>query len=300
MWAEVPDSLFAISVLLDELESLRECSCAKSIANLVLLPMTCRLYIDEVGNGDLNGAADDPNIRYLSLTGIIMKTAAHDRRLQPAIDALKAVHLGDIGDNPRILHRREIMRSEGCFSPLKDDEARGRFNEDLLRIMRDQPYLAITVTIDKKQHLETYETWRFDPYHYCMTCLVERYVRWLARNELRGDVIAEARFKKVDKKLKASFDRLYRLGSPQMGAAQFQSRLTSKNLGLFPKKSNVAALQLADLLAHPSARYMRRARDGEDQPEDFGNEVVKILLAAKYARNPKTKVIDGWGTKWLP
>lgn len=262
--------------------------------------MTCRLYIDEVGNGDLDGAAEDPNVRYLSLTGVIMKTAAHDRRLQPAIEKLKAVHLEDIGDNPRILHRREIMRAEGCFRPLRDMEKRALFNADLLRMMADQPYLTITVIIDKRQHLETYEVWRFDPYHYCMTCLVERYVRWMARNNLHGDVVAEARFKKVDKKLKASFDRLYRLGSPQMSPGQMQARLTSKNLGLFPKKANVAALQLADLLAHPSARYMRRARAGEEQPNDFGNEVVKILLDAKYARNPWTKIIEGWGTKWLP
>ena len=262
--------------------------------------MTCRLYIDEVGNGDLNGAADDPNIRYLSLTGIIMKTAAHDRRLQPAIEDLKAVHLEDIGDNPRILHRREIMRAEGCFRPLREAEARQAFNADLLCIMRDQPYLAITVTIDKRRHLETYQVWRFDPYHYCMTCLVERYVLWLNRNNLRGDVIAEARFKKVDKKLKASFDRLYRLGSPQVSAALMQARLKSHDLGLFPKRANVAGLQVCDLLAHPSCRSMRKERDGEEQPADFGTEVANILINAKYARNPWTRVIDGWGTKWLP
>lgn len=55
--------------------------------------MQCRLFIDEVGNGDLHGAAYDPNVRYLSLTGIIMKLSAHDRMLQPAIDRLKAEHL---------------------------------------------------------------------------------------------------------------------------------------------------------------------------------------------------------------
>jgi hypothetical protein len=180
--------------------------------------MACRLYIDEVGNGDLDGAAADPNVRYLSLTGIIMKRGAHERRLQPAIDKLKAVHCEDIGDKPRILHRREIMRAEGCFRPLRTPEKRQLFNEDVLRIISDQPYLTITVLIDKKQHLEQYERWRFDPYHYCMTCLVERYTRWLTRIGLAGDVIAEARFKKVDKKLKASFNRLYRLGSDHMSS----------------------------------------------------------------------------------
>jgi hypothetical protein len=262
--------------------------------------MTCRLYIDEVGNGDLQGAAEDPNVRYLSLTGIIMKRAAHEKRLQPAIETLKAVHLEDIGDKPRILHRREIMRSEGCFRPLADDGNRDLFNEDVLKIIADQPYLALTVSIDKKQHLETYERWRFDPYHYCMTCLVERYARWLTRNRLTGDVIAEARFKKVDKKLKASFNRLYRLGSDHMSPAAIQTPLLSSELGLFPKKANVAGLQLCDLLAYPSSRHMRKQRIGEEPPNDFGTRIVGILVKAKYARNPWTRVIDGWGTKWLP
>jgi hypothetical protein len=262
--------------------------------------MTCRLYIDEVGNGDLDGAAEDPNIRYLSLTGIIMKRGPHDQRLQPAIENLKAVHLEDIGDKPCILHRREIMRAEGCFKPLADPENRERFNADVLKMLADQPYLAITVVIDKKQHLETYEVWRFDPYHYCMTCLVERYARWMTRNGLKGDVIAEARFKKVDKKLKASFNRLYRLGSDHMSAAAIQAPLLSSELGLFPKKANVAGLQLCDLIAHPSARYIRKQRAGEEPPQDFGTKVANILVQAKYARNPWTRAIDGWGTKWLP
>lgn len=192
------------------------------------------------------------------------------------------------------------MRAEGCFRPLRDPAKRQLFNDGVLRIIGDQPYLAITVLIDKKQHLEQYERWRFDPYHYCMTCLVERYTRWMTRLGLTGDVIAEARFKKVDKKLKASFSRLYRLGSDHMSAAAIQAPLLSSELGLFPKKANIAGLQLCDLLAHPSARHMRKQRAGEDQPQDFGTQVAAILVKAKYARNPKTRVIDGWGTKWLP
>src|SRR4051794_20988562 len=59
----------------------RGASC--SMAYFVLLPMTCRLFVDEVGNGDLNGAATDPNIRYLSLTGIITKQRTHAAVIQP-------------------------------------------------------------------------------------------------------------------------------------------------------------------------------------------------------------------------
>ena len=262
--------------------------------------MSCRLFIDEVGNGDLYGAANDPNVRYLSLTGIIMKVRPHDRRLQPAIDQLKAVHIGDNGQNPVILHRREIVRREGPFAVLRDEGRQAAFNRDLLQIIDSQPFLVMTVVIDKKEHLDRYQVWRFDPYHYCLQCLVERYVNWLRRHGLKGDVVIEARFKKADKKLKASFQQLWERGTGPLTPTVIQKHLISKEIGLIPKSANVAGLQMCDLLAHPSAREMRRERDGLEPYHDFGNEIVRLLIEKKYARNPRTKAIEGWGTKWLP
>lgn len=229
-----------------------------------------------------------------------MKSAAHARRLQPAITTLKAVHFGDIGDKTIILHRREIVRREGCFSVLRDDSARARFDADLLALIDEQPFQAITVAIDKREHLERYRVWRFDPYHYCLACLVERYVQWMDRHNLRGDVVVEARFKKVDKKLKASFSKLYQEGTDQVPARVMQARLLSQEIGLFRKAADVAGLQLCDLLAHPSFRDMRKKREDEERPADFGTKVADILLEKKYARNPRSRRIDGWGTKWLP
>jgi hypothetical protein len=262
--------------------------------------MTCRLFIDEVGNADLKGAAQDPNVRYLSLTGIVMKVAAHARRLQPAIEGLQRVCSGDIGDKSVILHRRDIVRQQGCFATLRDAAVRSRFDAALLDIIEEQPFQVITVTIDKKEHLERYRAWRFDPYHYCLQCLVERYVQWMDRHDLLGDVVIEARFKKVDKKLKASFSRLWHEGSDKVPATLMQKRLVSKDIGMFPKTANIAGLQLCDLIAHPSFRHMRRLRDEDDELDDFGAKIVEILIRKKYARNPRSGRIDGWGTKWLP
>lgn len=270
------------------------------VHDLILFLMTCRLYIDEVGNGDLLGAAHDPNVRYLSLTGLIMKVRAHDSRLQPALEKLKAEYVGDNGGKPVILHRREIVRREGPFAVLRNDEKREGFNRTLLEIIDDQPFLVMTVVIDKKEHLDRYQAWRFDPYHYCLQCLVERYVNWLRRNDLTGDVIIEARFKKADKKLKASFLRLWERGTGTIAPAVVQKHLQSREIGLIPKVANVAGLQICDLIAHPSAREMRRERDGLDPYADFGAEIVRLLREKKYARNPRTMAIEGWGTKWLP
>jgi hypothetical protein len=271
-----------------------------SIACFRLLLMLCRLYVDEVGNGDLKAAATDPNLRYLSLTGILTNTMLHDSAIQPEIDQLKIDLFGHKDDLPVILHRREIVRREGPFSVLRDPGVDKMFRFRLLHAVRSMPYLAITVTIDKKEHLDRYQVWRFDPYHYCLQCLVERYVLWLNRHDVTGDVVIETRFRKVDKKLKASFQRIYNDGTEYVRKDVAQRRLTSHEIKLKSKKTNCAGLQLCDMIAHPSFRAMRREREKLPRLNDLGYEIVDILEDRKYARNPTTKQIDGWGRKWLP
>jgi hypothetical protein len=116
----------------------------------------------------------------------------------------------------------------------------------------------------------------------------------------KGDVMVEARFAKADKKLKASFERIYKHGTENVSAPAFQAVLLSKDIQMKPKSANVAGLQIADLIAHPSARSMRFERDGIAVPDDFGGKIVDILLTRRYRRHPKTHKINGFGRKWLP
>lgn len=262
--------------------------------------MTLRLYIDEVGNADLASASTDPNVRYLALTGVYTTREWHDRIISSALDRAKAFLPPPSTGGPLVLHRREILRREGPFASLRDPDIGSRFDATILELLRSAPYLAITVQIDKKAHWETYGAWHFDPYHYCLRCLIERYVLYLRRHEKRGDVAIEPRFKKADKKLKASFQRIYETGTENIPGRVVQAHLISKDIQFFAKKSNVAGLQIADLLAHPSARHMRFAKNGEAMPNDFGAQIAQILVDRRYARNPQTHQIDGWGTKWLP
>ena len=118
-----------------------------------------------------------------------------------------------------------------------------------------------------------------------------------------SEVVAEngqSQDKKSDKKLKASYELIYRQGTENIPSRIIQERLLSKDLVFEPKSSNVAGLQLADIVAHPSARQMRFNRDGIPEPEDFGAKIASLLTKAKYARNHKTHVIEGYGLKWLP
>jgi len=262
--------------------------------------MVMRLYIDEVGNSDLKGASADPNVRYLALTGVMTRCDLHDRRLTPALENLKRHFPTTASAPPLNFHRRDIMRREGPFAALRDPAVLERFNDELADFVKVQPYLVTTVQIDKKQHMDLYGVWQYDPYHYCLRCLIERYVLYLNRHDLQGDVVIEPRFKKADKRLKTSFERIYNHGTEHLPPEVIQRRLLSKDIGFFDKRANVAGLQLADLLAHPSARHMRFERDGVDPPSDYGARLADILVGWKYARHPRTLKVKGWGTKWLP
>lgn len=265
------------------------------------LPATCRLFVDEVGNSDLRGSSTDENVRYLSLTGIVTKIAAHDRLFQPKLDELKSQHFGLTAGSQVILHRREILRGENAFSCLQDEHRRSKFDRDIQKLLEDLPYIVITVVIDKKEHLERYSLWHFDPYHYCLCCIVERYVLWLRRHGLRGDVAIEPRFKKADKRIKASFNLIYESGTDHIPGDVVRAHLTSHEIKFMPKSQNVAGMQICDLLAHPSFRSMKFERLGRSDPNDFGTSIANMLIKSKYSRNPKDhSKIAGWGRKWLP
>ncbi|MGC8826193.1 MAG: hypothetical protein ACP5TV_04215 [Anaerolineae bacterium] len=108
-------------------------------------------------------ALDDPAKRYLGLTGCIVETEVYRTSFQPALEALKQKDFPHNPDDPIILHRNDIINRRGAFWRLRDNDARCRFNENLLQFLEQQNYLLITVVIDKKTHIERYGTRRSTP-----------------------------------------------------------------------------------------------------------------------------------------
>jgi hypothetical protein len=260
--------------------------------------MKYRLYIDEVGNPDL-GASADPNHRYLSLTGVILDLAYVDDTVFPALEALKRTFFGSHPDDPIVLHRKELVNKKPPFEVLQDPAAEAAFNRELLALFQTWEYTVLTVVIDKLEHQQRYRTWRFDPYHYGLTVMVERYILWLRQRAVQGDVMSESRGGKEDRRLKDSFERVCQEGSDFVPPDQFQAHLTSRQLKVKSKANNIAGLQLADLMAHASFRATLARREGHPLAANFGGQIAAILEASKYHRNA-AGVIEGWGRKWLP
>ncbi len=256
------------------------------------------MYIDEVGNSDL-GASQDPNHRYLSLTGVILELGYVDSVVFPALENLKRKYFGSHPDEPIIFHRKELVNKNFPFQALRDSAVEQEFNHEFLSLLRKLEFVAITAVIDKLEHQQRYQVWRFDPYHYGLTILVERYVLWLKRRNVFGDVMAESRGGKADRRLKDSFERVYSRGSDFVTAEEFAQCLTSRELKTKPKANNIAGLQLADLIAYPSFRASLASHHHTSLPANFGAKIAEILETNKYDRSPAREV-DGWGRKWLP
>jgi hypothetical protein len=244
------------------------------------------MYIDEVGNSDL-GSSDDPNHKYLSLTGVIIDQDYCAQIVHPQLEDLKRRYFSHHPDEPVVFHRKEMVNAQGPFSALQEEQIRDQFNTELLNLLAEWNYIVITVCIDKKRHKDTYTTWRFDPYHYSLTVLIERYVFFLNQTNTVGDIMAESRGGKEDRRLKDSFNKLWENGTEFVESEQFQRRLTSRQLKVKNKTNNIAGLQIADLIAHPSRNEIMWDERLITILAPFGKKITRILQSKYYRRNER-------------
>lgn len=219
----------------------------------------------------------------------------------PEVQRIKAEILELDPDEVVPLHRKEIMNKVHPFHRLRDPAKETAFNAAILKLLMDLDFTAITVVIDKQAHLAKYKKWAYDPYHYCLETLFERYCLTLNRRGGQGDIVSEARGKREDERLAKAYEDLY--NNPGRIYRAVKDRcLTSKHLKISKKSQNIVGLQIADMIAHPSAMYVRRLFNNEPQLTGFGAQIVNILRERKYDRKKVLGFtrVRGIGLKWLP
>lgn len=265
-----------------------------------------RLFIDEVGHHNL-ATANDPAERYLCLVGVILDL---EYSMTEFSDAVNAIKLEIFGTRDVVLHRRELIdKKPAPYDKLSDPAVKERFDSLLLRLIENSRYTVISIFIDKQRHLEKYDAWHFEPYHYCLTAMLERYVWWLDEEDAVGDVMAEGRSRKQDMKLEAAYKYVYSNGTGFDGPEKkvfvskelIQKRLTAKEIKMKTKASNEVGLQLADIVANPARRHIQCKIENVKFKSKFSRAIVKILVKLKYRRcRWGSRQIIGYGVKILP
>ena len=259
--------------------------------------MKYRIYIDEVGNHHL-GSSIIPAERFLSLTGVIADLDYVRSIIHPQMESLKEKYFMHHPDEPIIFHRKELISMKMSFSPLRDEAKRFKFDNELLMLLESWEYIVITVCLDKKTHLETYKSWRYDPYHYCLAIILERFVFYLEGVTQKGDIMIESRGSREDRRLKKSFNKIWERGTEYIEPERINDVLTSKQLKVKPKKLNIAGLQIADLLAYPSRNeiLLENGHLSKDQIKLFTGKLIKILSKKYYSKDGK---FYGYGKKFI-
>lgn len=259
--------------------------------------MKYRIYIDEVGNNDM-GHSSDENHRFLCLTGVIFNLDYVKYELNNDIDTFKNKYFDNHPDEPIILHRKEILNKKYPFKSLLDPLIEKSFNKDFLYLLEKWEFKTITVLIDKQEHQQKYNTWRYDPYHYCMAIIFERFYLHLMSIQEYGDMMFESRGGKEDLRLKKSYSKIYTTGTEWIKAEEISTRFTSGELKIKPKSANIGGLQVADLLAYPLYKYALKFFNlKEDHRETFNDKILEVIKPKILKRGNK---IEGYGMKYLP
>lgn len=209
-----------------------------------------RLYIDESGDHTYKDLSYVSH-RYLGLLGCIFERAGDYQRVADELKSLKQIFWPNPDpDIPVIFHREDMINCRGYFSIFRDKNIREQFNNSLMDYLKRQRFTIINVILDKKAHVTQYK-YPMNPYDYCLTAILERYCGWLKMKKNFGDVLAESRGGKEDRQLKAVYKKIYHRGTNQRDSTFFSNVLTSCEIKIKPKITNIAGLQIADILAYP-------------------------------------------------
>lgn len=210
-----------------------------------------RLYIDEAGHHRYTSSTSVSE-QYLCLCGVIIEADVYNKELISRIEKIRSLFYTDPDFKPA-LHLADIVKSKGAFASLQEPRVRAVYNQLVEDMISKVDFTIVAVVIDKTAHNARYYTPEH-PYHYCMMVLLERYCKFLDKKQSHGDVLAEARGKKEDAKLKQVYNNFYNVGSNYIAASQAQKALTSKDIKIKPKSELIAGLEFTDLLAN-NANY---------------------------------------------
>jgi hypothetical protein len=257
-----------------------------------------RLYLDESGDHVFRDTEDLAH-RYLCLLGCWFRNPDY-LKFHDAIEGLKAEYLPHHPDDPVILHREDMVNARKAFKNLRDGDARLKFDDALLGVIKAAEFKVVAVVIDKLELRRAHGTAAAHPYHLGLGFLLQRYAGYLNHINRVGDILGEARGGREDRLLKESYSRVFDRGVWMTRSEVFQSALTSSELKLKPKNANISGLQLADMLGHPVKQWV--LKHFGHAPADLAPFAQRLMgvIEPKFNRHLYEGKVAGYGMVLFP
>lgn len=199
------------------------------------------VYVDESGDHSL--ASIDAGYPVFVLALCVFHKRHYSERIIPAVEKLKFNYFGH---DSVVLHETDIRKQKGNFAFLSHRPRREEFMDWLSTIMVQSNFILIACVVDKAR-LGRSDCDASNPYHIALDICLQRLHEFLAekgQEKLQTHVIVECRGKKEDRELELEFRRI-------CDGNGGQSRQLPFDVVFADKKTNLAGLQLADLVARP-------------------------------------------------
>jgi len=212
------------------------------------------VYVDESGDHSL--ASIDAEYPVFVLALCIFHKRHYSEKIIPAVEKLKFNYFGH---DSVVLHENEIRKQKGAFAFLNQRAVRAEFMAQLSSIMDASNFILIACVVDKGR-LSRGEGAGSNPYHIALGICLEALRAFLAEKQqdnLMTHVVVECRGKKEDAELELEFRRICDGDNPAGKHLPF-------DIVFADKKTNLAGLQLADLVARPvGVNYLRPTQENK-------------------------------------
>ncbi|WP_018151176.1 DUF3800 domain-containing protein [Leeia oryzae] len=230
------------------------------------------VYVDESGDHSLASIDADYPVFVLALC--VFHKRHYSEKVIPAVEKLKFNYFGH--DNV-VLHEHEIRKQKNAFSFLSNRAIRTEFMTQLSAIMDASNYILITCVVDKHR-LSKAQGANSNSYHIALGICLESLRAFLVekgQENMLTHVVVECRGKKEDSELELEFRRICDGDNSKGLHLPF-------DIVFADKKTNLAGLQLADLVARPvGLNYLR-----PEQP----NQAFSVLKRKFYCSGGRKKV----------
>ncbi len=235
------------------------------------------VYVDESGDHSLVNIDADYPVFVLALC--VFHKRHYSEKIIPAVEKLKFNYFGH---NSVVLHEHEIRKQKGDFAFLSHLPTRNEFVGRLSSIMEASNFILIACVVDKARLSRRSEGAMTNPYHIALGICLDALYSFLAeknQHQLQTHVVVECRGKKEDSELELEFRRI-------CDGDNTGNRHLPFDIVFADKKTNLAGLQLADLVARPvGLNYIR--------PKQV-NQAIEVLKHKFYCDGGRHCVGNGY------
>lgn len=229
------------------------------------------VYVDESGDHSLVNV--DSKYPVFVLAFCVFNKRHYSEKIIPAVEKFKFNYFGH---DSVVLHENEIRKQKGAFAFLSHRALRERFVDQLSAIMNASNFVLIACVVDKRKLSKAESS--SNPYDIALGLCVSSLRSFLAekqQDQRQTHVIVECRGQKEDRELELEFRRI--CDDTALGQTSFPLDIVFAE-----KKTNLAGLQLADLVARPVGLNHIKP--------DQANRAFEVLKTKFYCAGGRTTV----------